>query len=377
MSVPVLYIHETACFSGAEESLLNLARFIDKERFSPVFILPEEGLFSRKLAASGVPVFFVAMPRIRDLKGVVEAARRIRAIAVRHRAAVVHTNSIRSHLYGAFAAKTLRLPLVWHERNLLTTERVDPDRALAFVPDAIVCNSLAIAARFARRGKLPGKVLVIHNGVDPARFNPSVSGKRIREEFAIADDDIVVGVASRFAPDKGHETLFRAVRLLRDRSTEISRRLRLFVVGGAVFAEDAQQEERLRRLAAGLGLGETAIFAGIRDDMPEAYAAMDLFVLASDAEPCGRVLFEAMASGKSMVATNTGGTPEIVADGVTGFLVRPGDPEEFARFIGILASDAAKRDAMGRSARRRAEEAFSIERNVRRTEETYLKLLRP
>lgn len=372
----VLYIHETACFSGAEESLFNLVRFLDRERFSSVFVLPEDGPFSKKLEAIGVTVFLSPMPRVRNLAGVIAAAGQILGIAVKNDAVLVHTNSIRSHLYGAYAAKRAKVPLVWHERNLVTTEIIDPERALAFLPDAIICNSQAIARRFLVRGSLPEKVSVIHNGVDSGRFNQAVNGMKIREELGIGADEVVIGMASRFNQDKGHATFLRSAQILLQSMPDRRRKMRFLVAGGAVFSEDGPREAAVRRLACELGIEDRVVFTGFRDDMPEVYAAMDIFVLASDAEPCGRVLFEAMAAGKPLVATATGGTPEIVVEGETGSLVAPRDARALSSTLVELVCDEQKRKMLGRMGRKRVEDHFTIQEHVRRTEALYEKLLR-
>jgi type III pantothenate kinase len=98
---------------------------------------------------------------------------------------------------------------------------------------------------------------------------------------------------------------------------------------------------------------------------------LDVLVLASDAEPCGRVLFEAMASSTAVVATNTGGTPEIVRDGVEGLLVPPRDPAALADAIGRLLADAALRARLGAAGVARARTEFTVERHVARTAAVY------
>jgi glycosyltransferase involved in cell wall biosynthesis len=367
----ILYLHETSKIAGAENSLLQLAKNLDIARFKPFFALPEDGPLADALRRCGIDVELVGFPKIRAGSGVIAATTAIRRLIAGKSIALVHSNSIRTNLYGAAAARLSGVPVVWHERNLITTEKLDPDMVLAFLPDAIVCNSRAIARRFEKSGALPAKVQVIYNGVDTKAFNPSVSGKALRDRFGIGADEIVIGIASRFNPDKGHETFLRAAKLIARNQA----RVRFLIVGGAVFASDAGREKTLRDLALDLGIDDRVVFTGLIQEMAEAYAAMDIVVLASDAEPCGRVIFEAMATGRPMVATDTGGTPEIVVDGETGILVHPRDPAAMASALETLVADRQKRDAMGRLARGRMEALFGIEKNVANTEELYLRLL--
>jgi glycosyltransferase involved in cell wall biosynthesis len=98
---------------------------------------------------------------------------------------------------------------------------------------------------------------------------------------------------------------------------------------------------------------------------------LDVLVLASDAEPCGRVLFEAMASGTAVAATNTGGTPEIVRDGMEGILIPPRNPEALADAIGVLIDDPRLREELGRNGAARVLQEFAVDRYVARTLEVY------
>ena len=369
----ILYLHETSKISGAENSLLNLVRGLDKSTFKPFFVLPEEGPLAAELRGIGIDVNIVGMPQVRRLIGVVSAAKRLRRLVEDKRIGLIHSNSIRTHFYAWMAGRGKGIPVVWHQRNLITKEVVDPDRLFSFLPDKIVCNSEAIASRFLSKDRLPPKVEVVHNGVDTRMFSPSADGKAVRQEFGIKDDEIVVGIASRFHRLKGHETFFEAAKiLLRDMP---QRKLKFLVAGGAVFDADMRRELEVKIMANDGQLKGRVIFTGFRGEMPQVYAAMDIFVLASGSEACGRVAIEAMASGKPVVGTNTGGTPELVEDGMTGLLFPPGDANALANALKTLIDDGAKRQAMGVAGRKRAEEMFSIEANVGKIQHIYRQLL--
>ena len=369
----ILYLHETSEISGAENSLLNLIRKIDRDTFSPFFVLPNDGPLPLALKELEVSVFFRVFPKIRAAAGVLKTISVIRAIIREMNIQLVHSNSIRTHIYGAIAAKLESIPVIWHERNLLTQERIDPDRLFSFLPDRIICNSLAIAQRFLIWGRLPPKVRVIYNGVDTALFNPSVAGEKVKKEFAITDEECVIGIASRFNKLKGHETFLKAAQIL-SVGSDVKRRLRFLVVGGAVFNEDIPREAYLHKLTRELAIDDKVVFTGVRKDMAEVFAAMDIVVLASDAEPCGRVILEAMASGKPVIATNSGGSPEMIMDGVTGYLFSPGDEAALAEKIIALVNNAHKAKDMGEQAYKRVEGFFTIEKNVLEIKKAYLEL---
>lgn len=370
----ILYIHEMAGIGGAENSMLGLMEHMDRNRFKPFFVLPESGTFSDKLRALGVDVEFVKMPRLRFLIGAPGAIKRLRDIAAEKNIDLIHSQGIRTNMYGTIVARLEKIPVIWHARSLIEKEIFDPDRFFSFLPDMIICNSKAVARRFEKNKKLIPKAQVIYNGVDLEKFNPGIDPSRIREEFGLGTDTAVIGIASRFSKNKGHEYFFSEARMLLKRFKD--KRIKFLVVGGAVFKEDAYREKQLRRLIDDLGLKDSVVFCGFREDMPAIFSALDIFVLTSRAEACGRVLLEAMASGKPVVGTDAGGTPELVPDGAAGILIPPFKPEALSGALIQLLTDEKKSREMGLAARKWVEHNFNIEKNTRNTEEAYFKLLK-
>lgn len=370
----ILFLHESGEVSGAENSLMELATRLDRKRFEPIFACPSPGQLADQLMTRGIMVYPVTFPKVRGIFGVLRTLTVIIKIIDERGIDLIHSNSIRTHIYGTVAGRMRGLKIIWHERNLIEKEIIDPERALEFLPDSIICNSRAVAMRFVQNGSLPRKVTIIHNGVDTDRFNSSVSSRAVRDEFGIKHDDIVVGIASRFNRNKGHETFLEAARIISDRRDFHS--VKFLIVGGAVFAADKEREVFLKKLCAEKGIGERVIFTGVRTDMPAIYAAMDIMVLSSKKEACGRVILEAMASGKPVIGTDSGGTPEMITDGVTGLLFKPGDFCELAdKIIRLTSGEDRPRLAMGKAARERADSEFSIKRNVAATEKLYEGLL--
>jgi len=372
--VNVLYLHETSKISGAENSLINLVKNLDRKRFSPCFILPEDGPLVSEIKSLKIPVILIPFPKIRYGLGVLKTIGQLRGFIKEKNISLVHSNSIRTHIYGSIAAKYTGIFSIWHQRNLITNEIIDLDRLFSFLPDRIICNSAAIARRFQSRGHIPEKVRIVLNGVDTVSFNPSIDGAKIREEFAIQPNEIVVGIASRFNLQKGHETFLNAAAIILSCQTNLQNKIRFLIAGGAVFRSDKKREQYLQDVAKKLGISDRVIFTGFRKDMPQVYAAMDIFVLASDAEPCGRVIFEAMASGKPLIATDSGGTPEIVQDGVSGYLFTFGDSQGLAEKILYFCNNPDLAKKMGQAGRKRVEDNFSIEKNVRQIEDIYIEL---
>jgi glycosyltransferase involved in cell wall biosynthesis len=175
----------------------------------------------------------------------------------------------------------------------------------------------------------------------------------------------LLGLVARLHRQKGLGDLLAAVAWVRERVPDV----RLLLIG------EGELRDELEAQARALGLSGAVIFAGIRTDVAEIVAALDIFVLPSLWEGTSNAVLEAMAAGLPIVATAVGGTPEVVVDGVTGLLVPPRDPSALAGALVTLLQDADLRHRMGRAGRERVKQYFSLERMVRRTEALYEELL--
>jgi glycosyltransferase involved in cell wall biosynthesis len=175
----------------------------------------------------------------------------------------------------------------------------------------------------------------------------------------------VVGSIGRFVPYKGYAYLLEAARLVRD----------VKPAAHWVLVGDGELRGELERQRRTLGLETQVHLPGWREDVPDLLALCDLFVLPSVVEHFGRVLIEAMAMGKAVVATDAGGVPEIVIQGETGLLVPPAQPKDLAEAVLTLLEDAPRAQRLGMAGRRRAETTFSLARHVEAVETLYREVL--
>jgi L-malate glycosyltransferase len=222
--------------------------------------------------------------------------------------------------------------------------------------DGVAGVSGYVAERLARRFRFARhKVRTIYNGVDLSRFVPASEFFDLdpaKAEPPRAGPLDVVTVA-HLIPHKGVEHLLRALSLARVPH-------RLTVVG------DGPQLGALQALARSLGVADRVDFTGLRDDVHALLMRCDAFVHpAVWEEAFGLTVAEAMAAGRAVIASRTGGIPELVEDGVSGLLVPPGDPEGLARALDLLADRPALRRQLGASARARAQQRFSLEQCAR------------
>jgi L-malate glycosyltransferase len=361
MPANVLYLHHVGELSGAETSLRLLLRHLDPVRVRPLFAGPTRGAFPEALAADGVTTLPLAFVPLRSAGRVLASVRRLVRLVRIHSIDLLHANGPQSNVPAGLAGRIAGVQVIWHARNLIAGNMWDVDRALAPLATRIVCNAEAIRRRFAgSRGW--NRSLTIVNAVDTREFHPGVPRAPFRRELGVPDTAPLVGIVGRIGLGKGHEHFVEAALRLLGGGLDAH----FVIVGDPLFDEDAWRADALHRVVKDAGREDRVRFIGYRHDVPAVMRGLDVLVLASDAEPCGRVLFEAMASGTAIVATASGGTPEIVRDGVEGLLVSPRDPAALAHAIGVLAADTSLRARLGAAGVARVAAEFTIERYVHR-----------
>jgi glycosyltransferase involved in cell wall biosynthesis len=365
VSAPVVHLHEHGVLSGGETSLLLLWRFIDRARYRPVLVGPAEGPLVDRARALDVATAPARFPRFRAL-ATPDAWRALAALTrtvARHGAAIVHGNAAHTNVAAAWVGRRLKIPVVWHGRTLPRAGERDVERWLARLPDRIVCNSAAVARRFGPRAP----TIVVHNGVALHEFAPGVGGAAFRQRLGLRADEVAVGIVGNLSPLKRHEVFLRAAA----RGAGDAPAARFLVIGSEVFAENRGRAAALRDEARRLGLGERVRFVDWQTDMPAVMDGLDVLVSACDVEACSRAVVEALACGTPVVAAAAGGNPELVRDGQSGVLVRPGDDAALAAALGRLVRDGSLRKAMGDAARRDAEARFDVRAQARAIERVY------
>jgi len=350
-------------FGGGEVSFFELIRELDSSQFERVVVCPAKGDFYSQVESLGIPIQVVKMPSLKGpgLFSFPSSVRELLALIKMREIDIVHANSSRCMIYAGLSGKMSGVPVVWHVRVTDT----DPllDRFLALLADRIIVNSQSVLKRFSFV-KDQSRISLVYNGVDLEKFSPSVSGENIRREYSINRDEKVITIIGRLDGFKGHRYFLEAARRVLDGS----RKARFLIVGDGAVRDD------LEALSESLGIARSVVFCGQKDNVPEILAASDLVVSASLKEGFGRVVIEAMAMNKPVVATNVGGVPEIVEDEKSGILVEPEDCDGLASaMISVLDSPeiALKLAVEGE---KRGRENFSLEEHVREIEKIYKSL---
>jgi glycosyltransferase involved in cell wall biosynthesis len=212
------------------------------------------------------------------------------------------------------------------------------------------------------------KIELLYNAVDVKKFDAAkIDLNKLRKEFNISDDEIVIGMIARFSPGKGHEEFLQSAKILSSKYNN----LKFIVVGEASRGED-EYANSIKDLAANLGV-KNIVFAGFRSDTPDVLSGFDIFIFPSHAEAFGIALIEAMAMERASVCANADGVLDIAVDGQTNLLFQNKNAEDLASKTELLINDENKRLEMGKAARQRVIEKFDVEIIMDRTIEFYNK----
>jgi glycosyltransferase involved in cell wall biosynthesis len=347
---------------GGEISLLGFLMKLDRSEWVPIAVVPSEGVVSARCRAMGIETHVVPFPRLSRpgvsmLRSVSMLTGLIRQTGVR----LLHANGSRAMFYAGLAGRIKRRPVLWHVR-IAERDRL-LDRFLARLACRIIVCSRAVGCRFD--WATPGKVQCVYNGVDLTEFSPRQPAQALRQSLALSRNGPVVMSVGRFVHFKGYAHLLETAYLVRKAMPEVQ----------WVLVGDGELKGTLEAQCRRLGLAEDVHFLGWRDDIPELLALCNLFVLPSLGEHFGRVLIEAMAMEKAVVATDAGGVPEVVVHGETGLLVPPGQPKEMADAVVDIVKDPARAARLGKAGRKRVEAEFDITKDVHAIEAIYVEVL--
>jgi glycosyltransferase involved in cell wall biosynthesis len=381
--VLVTEVTEGGVVGGSLTGILELFAHLDRRRFEPTLVLFEPKPIIADLEARGIAVHVLAplpkpapvprgslprraLARLGGLLHVVAPRARELVHLFRHeRPALIYcANGVAPSLPVVVAAAMCGIPVICHFKGF---SHVGPEaRFMSRWVDTAIGMTDEIVEHVRSCGVHARRFLTIFDGIDVSACAPG-EGAAVRREFGIPPDAPLVGIAGHIQPWKGQLLAVEAVARARRDVPD----LRCLVVGG-VHRRGTGYAEELRRRIAAPDLKDHVVLTGARRDVLACMDAMDVVLHTSvDREPFGRVLIEAMAVGRPLIAPREGGPRVIVVDGETGLLVPPRDPDALASAIVTLFADPPRRLAMGRAARARVEAVFGIREHVRAMERVF------
>ncbi len=372
---------------GSLTGILQLIDRLDRTRFAPALLLYQPKDVIAQLEADGVPVHVLppqpgwlpdgdrgraarAWLRVREIASVVVP--RARAVGEHLRRAapdlVYLANGVAPNLDALVATARADIPTLVHEKGY---RRIGPrERFMSRWIDTFVGMTDLVTAHARNHGVRARRHLTVYDGIDCARFAPG-GGAAVRRELGIPAEAPVIGIVGHIQSWKGQDLVVQAMAQLHARHPE----LRCLIVGG-VHRQGAEYAERMQQRIVAEGLAERVILTGARRDVAACLDAMDVAIHSStNPEPFGRVLIEAMALGRPLIAPREGGPLEIVVDGETGILVPPRDPTALATAIDRLVADPALARRMGDAGRARVDAVFDIRHHVRALEAIFEDML--
>ena len=368
----VLHLTKATGISGSERHLLSLLPGLRARGIEPyLVVLAASGAASFLRALDAEKIEVRAMPAGRDANPLLVS--RLRRCFRDVAPDVVHTHLIHADVHGQLAARLARMPGVSTIHSTHRFYRRPPFRTAARMAAGLAGRTIAISQHVAQTAGNAGiaradQIRVIPYGVDLSRWPPTQRHVARARLGLGSQNEMLVGVASRLIPGKGHDVLIRAAA----EALRQGARLRLLIAGNGPTRPQCEALAHSERIASQIS------FLGFLDDIGSFFAACDVVAFPSQpdfGEGFGLAALEAMAAGLPVVATRVASLPEIVTEGETGVLTEPGDVIGLADTLTKFAKSPELRSRLGASGRRRAEQHFSLKAMVDGTIEVYDEVL--
>ena len=389
MKRKILYLHSSDELYGSDLSLYQLVSGLDRDVFESIIILPEDIKYENYLS----DLFFdnqfryikydLAILR-RDyfsIRGLIKYIQKLilsiiylTSIVRKENIDLIHSNSI-SIIPGAIVSIITHVPHIWHIREIIVEPKIlwrITSCLVSLFSTLVIVNSNNTGKHLSKGFKInPDKIITVYNGIDLNEFDTKSVDGRIRDEWKIGRNNILIGMIGRVSSWKGQDYFLDVARYIH----ELREDVRFVIVGGPIHGGESYYKS-IQRLVAKYNLQDVVLMPGFRKDVPMILGSLNIFVHPSTRpEPFGRVIIEAMAMELPVVATAHGGCREIILDGITGVLTPPGNPLKMAEEILSLIENNDIARTMGENGRKRVEQLFSNDRYVSSVVDVYNRVL--
>jgi len=369
----IFHLIDSLGIGGAQTHLLTILKCADRKKYCHVvYSLTDELDIGREIEGLGIRVLSLNLRDPLKKKRWIIAIRTISEVLKDEKPDILETHLTWSRILGTIAF------LVIGKRKIISFEQGDiynigwqyriANFLVSFFIDVIVVPSNAIKKWVHENyGISQRRTVTIYNSVLTELFKPQGDRKNLRGTLGLGQDEVVLGSVGTLGTgvNKGMDYCIVAVSELAKKYNGI----KLLIIG------DGELRGELEKQVRDLGLGNVVNFLGFRRDINLILNAIDIFVLASPFEPCGIAVIEAMSMERPVVGSASGGMPELIEDGVTGFLFTPHDSKDLAEKIDKLIRNERLRGEMGARARKNVEEKFEARKYMERLETMYVSLL--
>ena len=361
--MPSAHLH-----GGAEEALIHLLRNREAAKLSILMILLEEGELKKVFEDTGVPVEVIDAGRLREPWKIALAILEIRRLAKEFRADLVLGWMTKAHIYGGTAARLAGVPAIYFQMGLPDNSSVDRLSRLIPAAGALTCSDFAAKLQ---RSCVRHRVIGVPLAADFTRSSETAKHPpaEIRRRLGLDVDRPIVGIVGRMQRGKGIHVFVEAMVRVFQKVPDCEG-----VIVGDMFKFEPEFEPWLRQRIKELGMEEKIKMVGVQRNVPEWIQAMDVFVHASEREPFGIVVIEAMSLGKPVVATRPGGLEEIITHNSDGQLVTWNKADELAEAILKYLLDPEWARSVGERARQRSQE-YTMEKYAHRLGEALRAIL--
>ena len=362
--IKILHLISTLDIGGVQKQIVEVVKRLEGEKFSNYVGSFSSGFLVEALKKINIPSVIFR----RDFRFDPFLPFRIALYLKKEKVDILHTYLFTANTWGRLGGIIARTPvIVASERNAIPWKNslhIFLDSILSLFTSRIVACSSAIKELNLRKGFIKEeKIGVIYNGVDTEKFKPGKK-KKSRKELALPENAFIIGSAGRLHWCKGYRFLLEAVNSLKNTYPH----LYLMLVG------EGEERKNLEKLVERLDLRERVIFTGEVEEVLPFIQSWDVGVFPSLYEGFGISIAETMACGIPVIASRTGGVPEVV--GEAGIIVKRGDSCQLAKAIEKLIGSPSLRETLGKEGRKRIEKYFSISRTVNEWENLYIEVYR-
>ena len=373
MVIKVCHVAVADLWAGAEVHLvtllLSLSRMQDLDVSAVLFT---EGRAAQELRNAGIEVMVISEQK----HGLIEILWKLAKHFRKHEFMIVHAHKPKDNLLSGVACRLTGVPYLvrtlhgsWEPFQGFEHLKIKIYEYLDRIANKhLVSTIVAVTSKIQAlltHGYPREKVVCIHNGIDAESLQLRRDKRNIRKDLNIGQEAVILGTVGRLTPVKGHVYLLKAMQTLVSKNKDV----RLVIVG------DGPLRNQLENLAVELQIEKNVLFVGHQNDACDFIDAMDVFVLPSLHEGIPMVLLEALALSRPVVASRTGGIPEVIEDGVSGLLVEAGNPMALAEALAVLTKDVARAEQLGKNGRVRVEQRFTSNVMAAKTADLYRRLV--
>jgi glycosyltransferase involved in cell wall biosynthesis len=362
------FITELSVRGGAESFVVRTAPYLSRSGWQiRVITLQKGGNYIHQLEQEGIPCIELGL----NMPFGVSALSRLNRLWSNSPPDILHTHLYHAGIIGRIVAKKTKIPIVLvHQHGLERNRsflRSWLDRSSSSWVMQYIVSCAAVSKQLQTRECIPeSKINIIYNGVSIQDKVVEPDNFQGHTDLPPGNSSLIFGSVGRLEPEKGHEDLLYGFARINRNDTN---QYRLWLIG------DGSLKERLTQIAKDLGITQQVQFFGAQDSVAPYFSKMDLFVLPSRWEGISLALLEAMSHGIPIIATDVGGTPEVITNLYNGLLIPPQDPHAIANAIELLINDPRLRKDIGLQGKSHVSANFTLEKSVQAIDELYKRLL--